>query len=118
MSADRERAPHNPFIHIRRLRDDYSDEIPKEIIRGPVLGPEEKRFKVRINWWQGLLADLGYLQTNGLIPTELIDEVTEFIYYFASDMDNHIKEQERTSAEDIARANELITKILDSQQER
>jgi len=41
---------YNPFADLEELRNDWSDEIPSEIISGPNTG----NFKVKKSWWTGL----------------------------------------------------------------
>ncbi len=44
-----------PKDRLRHLRDDFSDEIPNEIIHSTSLN---KAFKVRVGWFQGVTATL------------------------------------------------------------
>lgn len=96
--------PHTEYL--RTLRDNWSDEIPDNIIHGPISGTDKKQFKVRRNWWQGVVGSLGRLQLKGLISPEMNDEVTEFIAYYTSDQFT------LTTPDDIQRANALITRII------
>ncbi|MBI2599436.1 hypothetical protein HYW43_00765 [Candidatus Daviesbacteria bacterium] len=97
---------------LRFLRDDCSDEIPEEILNG--LSPQ-KLYKVRRNWWMGVVSVLEQGLRKGEIPDlELQGQVDSFIDYYTSDQ---FKKQPLTKAEDIAEANRIITLILGDKQE-
>jgi hypothetical protein len=98
-----------PVEHQRILRDYWSDEIPTDILHGPVNSSDPKRFKVRRNWWQGVVDGLTGLQKRGLVPHGLEEEVADFMTHYTSD---EFHNQQLTTAEDIQRANTLITKIV------
>ena len=112
MNRERDRKPEYTgktiTDHIRFLRDTFSDEIPGEVIHSDA---KNNRFKVRRNWWVGLLADL----ENGLEDGEFSDpqvqreikDFTEFYYHRPNFFDKPL-----TTADDIARANSLIRRIL------
>ena len=89
--------------HLKRLKEDFSDEIPGEVLHG------NGESKVRRNWWHGVVGDLGYLKSKGQISSELEGEVQDFLNYYTSE-DFH--EQSLTTGEDITRANDLIDRIL------
>ncbi len=89
---------------LRCLRDGYSDEIPEEILHG------QGRFKVRRNWWHGLI---GYLERGleyGDIPKEFGEEIEAFVERYTSE---EFHRQPLTTSDDISRANSLLDKILD-----
>jgi len=50
--------------HLRKLHENYSDEIPDQELHG------EGNFKVRRNWWHGVIGDLDNLRTKGMIPPD------------------------------------------------
>lgn len=103
-----EKEKFSPIDHLRKLRNDYSDEIPTDIIRGGV--PHEQiKYKVRKNWWTSLVFGLERAHTKGLLPPELETEVLAFIRYYGS---KKFHKQPLTTALDIAAANELLNKIL------
>lgn len=104
----------SPIEYLRALRDNYSDEIPEQVLHGPTSAVDRKAFKVCRNWWIGLVGGLGRLQLEGLAPPCLDEEVKSFVVYYSSDEFKRL-----TTAEDIRRANDLITRIVgDDQQPR
>ncbi len=99
----------SPIEYLRTLRDDYSDEIPKQVLHGPVTSSDSLKFKVRSNWWQGVVGGLGSLQEKGLVPTGLEQEVKDFVDRYTSEK---FHTRTLTTKEDVVKANELITKIV------
>lgn len=95
--------------YLRILRDEYSDEIPEQVLHGFVTDQDRKKFKVRRNWWHGVVGGLDILQSRGLVPSGLEQEVSDFVEHYSS-KDFH--NQPLTTADDIARANEILTKIV------
>jgi hypothetical protein len=102
---------HNILIRLKGLRDDWSDEIPNKILHGDS-EVDAPKFKVRKNWWESLVGNLDLLIDLHQLPLELEQEIELFDEKYAKE----IKERLAT-AEDIAEANALITKILESQKE-
>jgi len=88
---------------LRHLRDDFSDEIPAEELHG------KGNFKVRRNWWQGLVGNLENGLGNGLVPATLKPEVEAFLDEYASD---DFRSQALTTKDDIVKANTLFDKLL------
>lgn len=70
---------------LKNLRDDYSDEIPAQTLSGPVTERDRKKFKVRRNWWHGVVQELSLLFSRSLIPSNLIREAQNFIAYYTSE---------------------------------
>ena len=99
----------SPVEYLRMLRDNYFDDIPVQILHGPVSAVDRKTFKVRRNWWNGVVGGLETLQLEGLVSPDLEKEVQNFLAYYTSDEFHH---QPLTTAEDIQRTNDLITKII------
>ncbi len=92
---------------LRWLRDEFSDEIPEEILSG--VSPQ-KNFKVRRNWWQGVVGTLANALERGKITNpEVQEEVKGFLEHYTSEK---FHEQPLTTAEDIKRANEIIDLVL------
>lgn len=89
--------------HLRRLHTDYSDEIPDQVLHG------RGNFKVRRNWWQGVVGDLDRLRSQGQIPPELHEEVDEFLDHYTSE---EFHDQPLTTAEDIGCVNSLLSRIV------
>lgn len=92
---------------LRKLRDDYSEEIPEKILSG--ISPDRK-FKVRRNWWQGVVGSLlNTLKWNLITDPEIRAEVEEFTNHYKSE---EFHDQPLTTARDIQRANEIINLVL------
>ena len=108
--VEQEKERISPIEYLRTLRDDYSNEIPEQVLHGPVTSSDRKKFKVRRNWWHGVVGGLGRLQSKGLVPTGLEQEVKDFVDHYTSE---EFHTQPLTTAEDIVKANEIITKIVD-----
>ena len=70
-------------------------------------------FKVRRNWWQGLVGDLERGLGNGVVPEELRPEVERFLKDYTSEEFHH---QPFTTEVDIKRANGLLDRILGKRQ--
>lgn len=87
----------------RWLRDDFSDEIPEKMLSG------EGDFKVRRNWWQGLISYLYLGIKKGIIDASLKSDVDQFTSEFTTD---EFKRKPRTEKSDIDKANTLLDKIL------
>ena len=93
--------------HLRGLRDDWSDEIPEEIIHSDA--PDSK-FKVRASWFVGVTADVFCALEEGEIKTPQGRAAAEqLITRFTSE---EWANQDLTTAEDIQEANRLIDIIL------
>lgn len=103
----------SPIEYLRVLRDDYSDEIPELVLHGPVSAVDRKAFKVRRNWWNGVVGGLDRLQSKGLVPPGLDEEVQNYVSHYSSD---EFHNQPLTTADDIQRANDLITRIVGDKQ--
>ena len=91
----------------KRLRDEFSDEIPDKVLSG------SGDFKVRRNWWNGLVGNLDRGLKKGHIPEEHRAEAEAFIEHYGSD-DFH--RQPLTTEADIERANGLLDRILGRKQ--
>jgi len=92
---------------LRELRDECSDEIPDKIIRGS--HPDRSKFKVRKNWFHGVVGYLGMALEQGLISGSTAQtEAENFIDYYTSDEFG----TRLTTAEDIERANSIINLVL------
>ncbi|MCX6718247.1 MAG: hypothetical protein NTY81_01425 [Candidatus Staskawiczbacteria bacterium] len=103
---------YNPFVSLKDLRDNWSDEIPEKILEGGK-GEENPTFKVRTNWWNGVTGNMGLLLEDKMLPEELVEETEKFIKKFSGR--SSILHLRLPTAEDIAEANAMIDKVLDSQ---
>jgi hypothetical protein len=92
--------------HLRWLHEEFSDEIPKEILSGH---SPNRAYKVRGNWWAGVIADLDEMRHEEQIPLELSEEIDAFIAHYTSDEFHY---QPLTLKDDIDRANSLIGRLL------
>ena len=99
----------SPTEYLRILRDDYSDEIPEKILHGPIVDIDKNIFKVRRNWWNEVVGRLARLQSKGLVPSDLEEEVKVFLAHYSSEEFHH---QSLTTADDIQTANDLITRVI------
>lgn len=89
-----------------KLRDDYSDAIPKDDMSA---GP----FKVRHAWFQSLLLDIGEvleLHENHMITLspDLVETLDRFTQYITSD----IFKARPTTPEDLSSANTVLDQII------
>lgn len=98
----------DPIVRLRSLRDDWSDEVPEEILRGGK-GNDSPKFKVRRNWWQGVFSCLHIASQKGILDDVLKEEIKNFMKEYGERIRNNL-----TTQEDIAAANVIITKVLDS----
>lgn len=89
------------------LRDEFSDEIPDNVLHG------RGNFKVRRNWWQGIVGDLARGLDNGVVSEELKPEVEQFLTHYTSE---EFHQQPLTTRADIDRANRLLNRILEKRQ--
>lgn len=92
--------------HLRRLRTEFSDNIPDKVLHG------RGDFKVRRNWWQGVVGDLETALNKGLVPDSLREETEGFLQHYSSD---EFHDQPLTTAEDIGKVNSLLDRILGKQ---
>lgn len=105
---EEERKERDYLERLRKLKDEWSDEIPKKIIHGP--SSDLKKFKVRRNWWQGVVGSLAMALERGQIPNpEVQEEVKEFLEHYTSEK---FHKQPLTTAEDIEKANSIINLVL------
>lgn len=88
---------------LRELHDDFSDEIPIEILEG------NGNSKVRRNWWHKVVLGLLILKEQDQMPPELRKELDEFVGYYTSDV---FKKRPLTTQQDISRANNLLNRVL------
>ncbi len=99
---------------LENLQDDYSDEIPERKFHGSI-SPDERKYKVRKNWWQWLIGALQGLLSSDSISHTLDQETRNFVQHYSSEKFHN---QELTTQEDINKANSLIKRILKGQSNR
>ena len=99
------------FSSIKNLKENYSDEIPKEILHstmiidGKIVNP---KYKCRKGWFQGLYS---YIEMG--IDLKVINGKSKELY---KNFCTYLKETEMqkrlTTQEDITKANELLTSVI------
>jgi hypothetical protein len=93
---------------INNLLDNFSEEIPVEMIDG---SQEQRNYKVRTNWFTGIIHILEYAITRGILGTEFLPEIEQFIKNFKS---RRIEPSEiKTTSEEIDTGNNLLKKVKD-----
>lgn len=92
---------------VRSLRDDYSEEIPSEMISSTDQkdGP---RFKVRKAWFQGV----SFVLEDGVRRGYLLPEYTQKMHEFHTRNRETGFHRRRTTREDIAYTNGILNDIL------
>ncbi len=106
--------------HLTALLEDYSDEIPEQMISG------SGNYKVRGNWWQGFFDSMDYaIQECGATDTSIKTETDAFYEKFRQ------RRQEwrdaisagtaqgdflRTTKEEIDTANQLLKRLIENLQ--
>jgi hypothetical protein len=93
------------------FKDTWKSEIPDQILSAK---SQDKMYKVRKNWWAGLVSDFEY----GVLPildatthAELILKISNFSHDFCG-QEFQGKTGRLTTREDIDRADQLIEEIL------
>ncbi len=96
---------------LKHLRDDYSDEIPAEMVHS---SSPERMFKVRRSWFHSLLVRLEVGLMDGVIKDpEVVSKVEEFTQWAKEDF--RVRDELRvTTREDIEKANDTISCVLNS----
>lgn len=94
---------------LKRLRDEWSDEIPEEMISGM---SENKLFKVRGNWYQGIVAHAENLLHFAPKDAPQIAEIRELIGYFCQSEEFDQKMATRVDRTDIEKGDRLIKLTL------
>ncbi len=100
----------NSVKSIDHLLNDFSNEIPEKMAReliegGSNFGSEYYKLKVRINWFHGVLSTLESAYYKGFLPEDFWKEITDFIKKFK---ESHIKTSDRTTKEEIEKADDLL----------
>lgn len=87
------------------LRDDYSEEMPEELVRS-----HPATHKVQRNWFNDLFLLLFCADSDKFFSPDAGATVTQFSNYLTS---NAFKDKRRTAKEDIERANAIIKIAID-----
>jgi hypothetical protein len=106
--TEHERRIDAQFDQLKSLRENWSDEVPKEIIRGGGTH-EPPKFKVRKNWWHPLFLTLQSIAEDNVLQEDLKKEVDNFTKEYIKKI-----RENPTTAQDIATANAIIDKVLES----
>ncbi|MBU1202922.1 hypothetical protein KKH39_02685 [Patescibacteria group bacterium] len=95
-----------------KLRDGYSNDVPKEIIHSNSI---DSNFKIRRGWFTALVGQLvlfkeDYLEGSDNNETQtLVTEIDTFVNYCTSP---DFIEKDRTEKEDVDRGDEILNKVL------
>jgi hypothetical protein len=101
----KERRRISVLMLLTKFRDEYSNKIPERILHGG------GKFKVRINWWQGVCGNLSLAISSELINDEkLLDEMNKFLAKYSQD--NWNNGTKRTTKEEIDEADELLNVVI------
>lgn len=93
---------------LKKFRDNFSDEVPAEIIHGPrEVGTDTK---ARRNWFQMVATTLELLVKVGNIDEEIQILIEQFVDYYTSSEFNRL-----TQPSDIQKANNVINTVLGEQ---
>ena len=93
---------------LKHLRDDYSEDIPDEILHSPMESPPPK-YKVRKAWFTVLVAMLDNLFRDNLIINV---ELNQKIQRYKKSVVNFEFTNRLTTRNDIDEANSLINEII------
>ena len=108
--AEDERELRSTIEQLAHLRDDFSDEVPKETIHS---NSRDNRFKVRRGWFAGVAATISTALDEGLVGSpETVREANEFVdWVFDGDFKTR-DPRSPTSAEEVQKANTILDRIL------
>lgn len=72
--------------HLQTLRDDWKDEIPNQVIHSDNI---DKQYKVRGNWFQGIIADIDEVLCTSKIKVDkdTLKQIDEIIDYFCNSVE-------------------------------
>lgn len=102
----------NLINHLRFLNDSFSSEVPENILHST---SPNNRFKVRKNWFQGLIADFEHAieYLNPQKDSDLKNEINNFLNDYAKpEFTNRL-----TTSEDIRKADDLLNKVMSALEE-
>lgn len=85
----------------------WSDDIPTKVLDGTAV---DKKFKVRKNWFQGIVGITGFCKMIGIFSPEEFEAINVFEQKYSSLDFNHTL----TTAEDIKKGNEILEILKNS----
>ena len=91
--------------HLKFLKDEFSNKIPKEILHSAMGRP---RFKVRKNWFQGVRFDADILIENNYASEKSTRIYNDFLKYYER---TNAKDR-LTNKKDIAKANKVLSSLI------
>lgn len=100
----------NSIGKLKSLRDDFSEEIPTEIIHS---SDNNNKYKVRGSWFQGITANVENLLEFSPKDAPQILEINTLIDYFCNSQEFNDKMASRTDRCDIDKGNRLINLTLE-----
>lgn len=114
MESKNKTVPSDTLTKLTHLRDDFSDEIPKELITSAT---SNNKYKVRVAWWTGLLAGLENAVSEGLVETDKKELVEHFVEKEYERLQKNAKtdSRTRTTVDDLKRANKILDIVLSRQ---
>ncbi len=89
------------------LHDNFSDEIPVEMISGHK--PENHKYKVRGNWFAAVRNNLQFASELQLLPEDFNEEWRTFFRNYANRMLTS-REEQRATKEEVDTANDFLIK--------
>lgn len=93
------------FNRLNLLLNDFSDEIPGEVIHSFTA---ENKFKVRAAWWSSVTLNIVGLKKADLITEDLMNEYNQILYFHQKNLD----ETGLTAKKDIEEINLFIRKVI------
>src|SRR6185436_2482793 len=93
---------------LKELHDDYTDEIPQEIMHGGDNVDDFKKYKVRGNWFTAVKHNLENAALKKFFPEDFVKEFTSFFNAYQNRMSSG--KDVRTTKEEIDTANNILIK--------
>lgn len=94
--------------YFKTLHDNYSNEIPEEMIDG--LDPKNHEYKVRGNWFTAIYNKFQNCESFGLFSEEFNEEWKSFFSKYGERMWSDGGRPVRTTKEEIEKADSLLIK--------
>jgi len=106
VSPEKEELAKKTLEQLESLLDDWSNEVPDEIIRGG------GKYKVRVNWWNLVTGNFYILLKKDLVNDEkLIKRMKGFLSTYAG-RNYWASGHKRTTREDIVIADSLLEDVI------